>query len=93
MPNVPTSLSKEQGLELIRNERRIELAAEGFRLDDMIRYGAAYCKEQIDNVDITMPDGEKVITMKWDNRMLLKAIPQSAIDLNPLLKADQNPGY
>lgn len=93
MPNVPTSLSKEQGLELIRNERRIELAAEGFRLDDMIRYGAAYCKEQINNVDITMPDGEKVITMKWDDRMLLKAIPQSAIDLNPLLKADQNPGY
>lgn len=93
MPNVPTSLSKEQGLELIRNERRIELAAEGFRLDDMIRYGAAYCKEQINNVDITMPDGEKVITMKWDDRMLLKPIPQSAIDLNPLLKADQNPGY
>lgn len=93
MPNVPASLSKEQGLELIRNERRIELAAEGFRLDDMIRYGSAYCKEQFDNVDITMPDGEKVITMKWDDRMLLKAIPQSAIDLNPLLKADQNPGY
>ena len=38
MPDVPTSLSKEEGLELIANERRIELAAEGFRSDDMYRY-------------------------------------------------------
>ena len=37
MPDVPTSLSKEEGLELIANERRIELAAEGFRSDDMYR--------------------------------------------------------
>lgn len=93
MPNVPTSLSKEQGLDLIRNERRIELMAEGLRNNDMIRYGVDYCKKHIDNVDITMPDGEKVITMKWDNRMLLRPIPQTAIDLNPLLSSDQNAGY
>lgn len=93
MPNVPTSLSKEQGMELIRNERRIELLGEGQRNYDMIRYGADYCKKMVDNVDITMPDGEKVITMKWDNRMLLRPIPQTAIDLNPLLEADQNAGY
>ena len=53
MPDVPTSLSKEEGLELIANERRIELAAEGH----------------------------------------LRPIPQTAIDLNPLLADDQNPGY
>ena len=29
MPDVPTSLSKEEGLELIANERRIELAQKG----------------------------------------------------------------
>lgn len=93
MPNVPASLPKEQGLELVRNERRIELLSEGFSNNDMIRYGSEYCKKQINGVDITMPDGEKVITMKWDDRMLLRPIPQTAIDLNPLLEADQNAGY
>ncbi|KAA4957165.1 RagB/SusD family nutrient uptake outer membrane protein, partial [Bacteroides fragilis] len=29
----------------------------------------------------------------WDNRLMLTPIPQGAIDLNPLLKDDQNPGY
>lgn len=93
MPNVPASLGKEQGLELIRNERRIELLSEGFSNNDMIRYGSEYCKKKMNGVDITMPDGEKVITMKWDDRMLLRPIPQTAIDLNPLLGADQNTGY
>lgn len=40
-----------------------------------------------------MPDGEKIITMKWSSRMHLRPIPQTAIDLNPLLRNDQNPGY
>lgn len=39
MPNVPTSLGKEDGLALIKNERRIELAGEGLRSDDLSRYG------------------------------------------------------
>lgn len=93
MPNVPTSLSKEAGLELIKGERRIELAGEGQRSDDIYRYSDEYWNKQLNNVDITMPDGEKVITMKWDSRMHLRPIPQAAIDLNPLLATDQNPGY
>lgn len=47
MPDVPTSLSKEEGLELIANERRIELAAEGFRSDDMYRYSDEYWNKHI----------------------------------------------
>lgn len=93
MPHVSTSLSKEAGLELIANERRIELAGEGFRADDIYRYSDEYWNKHINNVDITMPDGEKIITMKWNTRMHLRPIPQSAIDLNPLLADDQNPGY
>ena len=69
MPDVPSGLSKEEGLKLIQNERRIELAGEGFRGDDT------------------------ELTMKWSSRMRLKPIPQTAIDLNPLLAGDQNPGY
>lgn len=93
MPNVPASLSKEAGLELIRNERRIELAGEGLRSDDLYRYSDDYWNKQMNNVNISMPDGEKIITMKWDSRMHLRPIPQTAIDLNPLLANDQNPGY
>ena len=83
MPSVPTSMpSKEAALDFVRNERRIELAGEGHRFDDIRRYGSAYA-----------PNGYKVIEKKWNDRILLMPIPQNAMDLNPLLKNDQNPGY
>ena len=63
MPDVPTSLSKEEGLELIANERRIELAAEGFRSDDMYRYSDEYWNKHINNVEIAAPDGDNIITL------------------------------
>ena len=69
MPDVPTSLSKEEGLELIANERRIELAAEGFRSDDMYRYSDEYWNKHINNVEIAAPDGDNIITMSWNPRM------------------------
>lgn len=92
MPNVPASLSKEEGINFIRNERRIELAAEGHRFDDIRRYGSAYCK-QVMNGPSYAPNGYQVINKVWDDRLLLMPIPQGSIDLNPLLKNDQNPGY
>lgn len=93
MPDVPSGLSKEEGLKLIQNERRIELAGEGFRGDDMTRYSDDYWKEHMNNVPIMTPDGDTELTMKWSSRMRLKPIPQTDIDLNPLLAGDQNPGY
>ena len=39
------------------------------------------------------PNGYVVINKVWDNRLMLMPIPQGAINLNPLLKDDQNPGY
>ena len=92
MPNVPTSLSKDEAINFLRNERRIELAVEGHRYDDVRRYGSEYCKKYL-NGPSTAPNGEVVVDKKWDNRMMLMPIPTSAIDNNPLLKDDQNPGY
>lgn len=92
MPNVPASLSKEEGINFVRNERRIELAAEGHRFDDIRRYGSDYCK-QVMNGPSYAPNGYQVINKVWDDRLLLMPIPQGSIDLNPLLKNDQNPGY
>lgn len=92
MPRVPAALSKEAAIELLRNERRIELAGEGHRFDDVRRYGSAYCQQYL-NGPSTAPNGHTVINKVWNDRLLLMPIPTEAIDTNPLLKDDQNPGY
>lgn len=93
MPEVPKTMpSKEVALDFVRNERRIELAAEGHRYDDIRRYGVEYCK-QVMNGTVYAPNGYKLVTMTWGDRLMLMPIPQTAMDLNPLLKNDQNPGY
>lgn len=93
MPPVPASMpSKEEALAFVRNERRIELAGEGHRFDDIRRYGSAYGQQVMSGITYA-PNGYKVIEKKWNDRILLMPVPQSAMDLNPLLKDDQNPGY
>lgn len=103
MPDVPTSLSKDAALELVRNERRIELAAEGHRFDDIRRYGLEYCRKAM-NGESTAPCGlfdpvkkewtkYVVIDKVWGDRLMLMPLPTSAMDLNPILRGDQNPGY
>ena len=92
MPDVPESLGKQEAINFLRNERRIELAVEGHRFDDVRRYGSDYCKEYL-NGPSTAPDGSVVVNKTWNDRLLLMPIPTTAIDVNPLLKDDQNPGY
>lgn len=92
MPAVPENLSKQEAIDFIRNERRIELAVEGHRYDDVRRYGSEYCKKYL-NGPSTAPNGYVVVNKKWDDRMMLMPIPTSAMDVNPLLKDDQNAGY
>ena len=104
MPNVPTAMSsKEVALDFVRNERRIELAAEGHRFDDIRRYGVEYCRKVMNGTTYapcgaySATDGKwtqyTVIDKIWGDRLMLMPIPQSAIDVNPLLKDDQNSGY
>ncbi|WP_373845841.1 RagB/SusD family nutrient uptake outer membrane protein [Bacteroides heparinolyticus] len=92
MPNVPVNLSGNAALYFVRNERRIELAGEGQRFDDIRRYGSTYCQKVMNGVTYT-PIMQTLVNKKWSERLLLMPIPQSAIDQNPLLKDDQNPGY
>lgn len=103
MPAVPTALGKQQAIDFVRNERRIELAGEGHRFDDIRRYGAAYC-QKVMNGETTAPCGGYdpvnkkwnkyvVIRKTWGDRLMLMPIPTEAMDVNPLLKEDQNPGY
>lgn len=97
MPDVPASLSDEDAIDLIRHERRIELAGEGKRAEDVSRYDEEYWKAHMDGVSIFAPNSRDVsnavLTMKWSSRMRLKPIPSKAVDLNPALQADQNPGW
>lgn len=92
MPEVPVSLSPQDALDFVRNERRIELAGEGQRYDDIRRYGQEYASKVMTGLTLA-PNGYTVVNKQWENRLMLMPIPQNAIDLNPLLKKDQNQGY
>ena len=80
--------------QIIRNERRVELALEGLRWWDIKRWKAG--KEYLDGPvrGCTYVGGDAVLdTYVFDeNRDYLWAIPQSEIDFNPNLKP-QNPGW
>lgn len=104
MPDVPISFAtRDEALEFVRNERRIELAGEGHRFDDIRRYGNDYCEDVMNgptyapcgSFDFKKQEwaGYKVVEKTWNKRLLLMPIPTTAIDVNPLLKDDQNPGY
>lgn len=74
MPSRPATLDN------IYDERLIELAWEGWRRNDMIRFGK-YQSEALPNARVDESDGHTC----------LFPIPQYALDTNPNLK--QNPGY
>ena len=76
---LPNKLYATVTLEDIYNERRFELAWEGFTRQDMIRYGKFLAAR---------PPFKPYVS---DNKYLLFPIPQVAIDANN--KLDQNQGY
>ena len=93
MPNVPSSFaSTDEALDFLRNERRIELAGEGHRYPDMRRYGNEYAKKAMSGITYA-PNMDILVSKDWSDYLMLMPIPQFAIDLNPLLGKDQNPGY
>lgn len=93
MPRVPTRFaSNDDALDFLRNERRIELAGEGHRYPDIRRYGNEYAKTVMSGITYA-PNNDILVEKGWSDYLMLMPIPQSAIDLNPLLKEDQNPGY
>ena len=75
-------LSEDQMREKIRHERRIELAFEGHRWFDLIRW---------DNGQYALNFFHSIGKINASSRHLLLPIPQKEIDANPNLK--QNPGY
>ena len=80
---------KEQALDAVLHERRLELSFEGFRFFDLLRHGFDKAK--------TLHDGMHAKDSYWQDRVPLTEetvympVPQTAMDLNPSLV--QNPGY
>ena len=78
--------SQDVMLESILHERRLELALEGQRLFDLVRFG------QLENVMNNLKDPRRLpLARPFTKDHALLPIPQSAIDQNSNLV--QNPGY
>jgi len=85
MPPIPDGLSQEEMRQRIRDERRVELALEGFRWSDIRRWRTA--EDYIPT--ITDIGGAQ---RKFDpSKHYLLPFPQTEMDINPNL--EQNPGY
>lgn len=90
------TLSEDAMRKLIRNERRSELALEGLRYYDIVRwkagkeyldgyvYGAKFANNNTSHI--------RLDKRQFNDRDYLWAVPQSQIDLNANLKPN-NPGY
>jgi hypothetical protein len=85
MPALPVGLSKNEMRDAIRHERRIELAFEGFRYDDVKRWKIA---EDVLNI---APDGS-IYGKSFEKKNYHFPLPQSEIDKNYGV-LEQNPGY
>ena len=85
MPALPAGLNKDQMRVAIRHERRIELAFEGFRYDDLKRWKIA---EQA----LTIPASEAIFSKTFLKKNYHLPLPQSEIDISHGVLI-QNPDY
>lgn len=92
MPAIDATVynTKEKLRQVIRNERRIELAGEGQRFHDIRRWNIADVVMKT-TYDIT---NNKVQERTWKSTFIKMPYPQSALDHNPFLKqAQATKGY
>lgn len=87
-PDLPAGLNKEQMREKIRHERRVELAGESVRFEDLLRWKKL--KSALETKHLGNPGVNWVIS-NWEDFRYLWPIPQQERDLNKNL--GQNPGY
>jgi hypothetical protein len=89
MPDIQAGLSKDAMREVIRHERRIELAGEGLYYNDIRRWGIA---EDVMNTTVYNRNGEVFMERVFvAPRDYLWPIHQETKEQNPAL--EQNPGY
>lgn len=99
-PDLPTGLGQDEMRQRIRHERRIELAFEGKRFYDLMRWKTAeqvfsqpiYGMKVSDNNGTLTYEKVQVRQISFDpTKNYWQPLPQYALDQNPKLK--QNPNY
>jgi hypothetical protein len=89
MPDIPEGLSQDAMREVIRHERQIEFACEGYYYNDIRRWKTA---EKVMNGAIYTWDDKPIEVRKFDPaKDYWWPIQQAQLDLDPNLK--QNPHY
>lgn len=90
-----TDASEQELLQVILNERDMELAAEGKRWYDLVRFGRKYKQAFIslilENNDMNGVNSSWISSTLEDENSWFLPVSQSQIDINDLLK--QNPYY
>ncbi len=81
------NVSKEQMFDWLMHERRVELALEVHRYDDLVRWHRAEFIDISTDIDF----GNTLANQNWNEKHLLKPIPQGELDNNQNL--NQNPDY
>ncbi|WP_316814184.1 RagB/SusD family nutrient uptake outer membrane protein [Pedobacter heparinus] len=89
MPAIDPGKTKDEMREIIRNERKIELAFEGIYYSDIRRWGIA--KDLMNGKSIRKINGDQLDIRTFVDAFYLWPIPQGERDLNPSLT--QNIGY
>jgi hypothetical protein len=89
LPAIAPGKSQSEMRDIIRHERRIELAFEGTYYSDIRRWGTA--KTLMDGRVIRNISGQQLDVWHFTDALYLWPIPQSEIDLNS--KLTQNKGY
>jgi starch-binding outer membrane protein, SusD/RagB family len=87
LPNIAASLTKDQMFRALMRERRVELALESHRYNDLVRWHRA----GLINIKTDIDFGRTPANNNWTPKNLLKPIPLRDLDLNNNLK--QNPDY
>ena len=72
---------KDQMMDWLMHERRVELAFEGWRYYDLVRWHTA----GIINIESDIDFGRSIANNNWSTKYLFKPIPQRELDLNPNL--------
>lgn len=87
LPDRSSGLTKEEMFAMLMHERRIELALEGHRYFDLVRWHRAGLIDIKTDIDF----GRTPANTNWSEKNLVKPIPQRELDLNQNLK--QNAEY
>ena len=79
----------------IHDERRKELVGEGYRLNDLKRWGEGFNRTGIEQDAAVVQPGASFTGLSVDasNNRFTWPIPKAETDVNPQLQGQQNPGY